>query len=259
MEGEAIRRGNDVLSFSAVSAPMLVESSPRAQVVPPERRWDAENSRVALALLRARLQHSVVDADVLAFRIELGESSVEIGAAVGRGDLFENRCCLGQVLAQGVGECVRAPDEHAAVPEVITSGQVLFSNLFLGLLDETTDGQTILPRGGSDLDVAVAGFGARGFDSHDHDVRASGSDLGGGSHVGAELCFAGDHVIGGEHSDDRVGGRALQNESRQSDGRCSVAANRLSEHLTGVQSWELLHDGFVQVAICDDPKPVAGG
>ena len=74
MEGEAIGRGNDVLSFSPVTAPMLVESSPRAEVVPPERRWDAENSRVALALARARLQHSVVDADVLAFRIELGES-----------------------------------------------------------------------------------------------------------------------------------------------------------------------------------------
>src|SRR5258706_6247097 len=103
---------------------MLVQRRPRAQIVPAEIGGDAVESRLALTLRRAGLEHRVIHADVLALRIQAREGPREAALrcrsrAPRSGDFFQHARGLGQVLAQRVGERLGAPDKYAAIPEKV--------------------------------------------------------------------------------------------------------------------------------------------
>jgi hypothetical protein len=103
------------------------------------------------------------------------------------------------------------------------------------------------------LDVAVAGFGAGGLNAQHHHVVA------GRGHGDAPLQrlekarLVGDHVIGGEDSQHRVGILPLDDEGGQSAGRSGVAGHRLLHDLSGGHTLQLVGDLACQVFVGDDP------
>src|ERR1700704_664043 len=100
---------------------MLVQCCPRAQIVPTEIGGQAENVSLALAFRRARFEHSVIDADVLAFRILPAKRGRKLSRAVGSGNLLEQECGLRKMLPKRGGQCACTPQKHAAVPKIIPS------------------------------------------------------------------------------------------------------------------------------------------
>jgi hypothetical protein len=64
------------------------------------------------------------------------EDLFELGRAVGGGDALEQRSGLRQVLADGVGQGARRPQEHAGVPVVVAGGDKLLGAVLVGLLDK---------------------------------------------------------------------------------------------------------------------------
>src|SRR5258708_6669184 len=68
---------------------VLMQRSPGAKVVPSEVGGQTEDARLAFSLGRPRLEDRIVDADVLAPRIELSESLGELACAISGGNSFE--------------------------------------------------------------------------------------------------------------------------------------------------------------------------
>ena len=118
---------------------MLIERSPGAQIVPSEVSGQTIEVGLVFALGGTRLKHGVIDGDVFALRIELGEDCIEIGRAVGGGDLLEQRRSLRQMFAHGVGQSARAPQKNSAVPVIVAGGDELLSLLLVGLFGKAAD------------------------------------------------------------------------------------------------------------------------
>src|SRR5271157_786058 len=118
---------------------MFVKRSPRTQIVPSKAGRDAVDTRLTFALGRARLQHSVIDADVLAPGIEPGKRLLEAARAVAGSNLIQQRRGLRQMLAERIGQGLRAPDEHSAVPEKIACLYELLCDLGGRFLGEAAD------------------------------------------------------------------------------------------------------------------------
>src|SRR5579885_1591004 len=122
---------------------MFMQRRPRSQIVPSKVRGQAVDVPVLLSLGRTRLKHSVVDADVLALWIQFLQSTREsVRTILGR-DLFEKSCGFRQMFPQGIGERLRAPQEHSAVPEVVSRGDKLGSRLCIWLFREAPDVQRV--------------------------------------------------------------------------------------------------------------------
>src|SRR5258706_4003165 len=156
---------------------VLVQRSPGAEVVPAEVRRQAEDPRLSFALARARFQHGVVNADVLALRIEAAERLGKFARAVRSGDLFEDRRCVRQMLAQRVDQSVSTPQKHAAVPEIVSGGEKLSRSRQVGLLGEATHAQATVSIGRAGFNVSVTSFGTRGADTKDDNVFSRCGDL----------------------------------------------------------------------------------
>src|SRR5271165_6563304 len=118
---------------------MFVKRSPRTQIVPSKAGRDAVDTRLTFALGRARLQHSVIDADVLAPGIEPGKCLLEAASAIARGNFIQQRRGLRQMLAERVRQRLRAPDEHSAVPVEIACPDELLRDLDGRLLGEAAN------------------------------------------------------------------------------------------------------------------------
>ena len=118
---------------------VLVERGPGAEIVPTELGGNAIEIGEVLALGGARLEDGVVDGDVFALGIEGAKDLVELRRAVGGGDGFEQRRGLRQVLADGVGQGARRPEEHAGVPVVVARGDKLLGAVLVGLFDKAAD------------------------------------------------------------------------------------------------------------------------
>src|SRR6202521_1900319 len=97
---------------------VLMQRSPGTEVVPSEVGGQTDDAGLRFSLGRARLQHRIVDADVFALRVELPKSLGELARAISGCNCFEKRFGVRKVLAQRVSERIRAPEKHAAVPEV---------------------------------------------------------------------------------------------------------------------------------------------
>src|SRR5262249_50023240 len=99
---------------------VIVQSGPRAQVVPAKAGAETVEIRGVLPLGRARLQERIVNADVFAFPVEGGEFLLEVARIPGLRNLLEIRCAFREMLTQRLAQRAHAPNEHPAVPVVIT-------------------------------------------------------------------------------------------------------------------------------------------
>src|SRR5271165_3418891 len=233
---------------------MLVERGPGAKVIPSEARRDAIDVLLTFAFRRARLQHGVVNTDVLAPGIELRECLVEGPSPVARDYLFQQRRCVRQMLAKRISQGLRAPDEHPAVPEEIAGFNELLRHLDGRLLSEATDLENAILRLIADLDVAVPGFCASGRDADHNDVFASGCYLRCAFDVFAKALLVRDYVIGRKHSNHGRWVTPLQQKRRQADRRSRVSSYGFGNDLLLVQTLELPRDCVAKISIRDDPE-----
>src|SRR5208337_2217986 len=120
-------------------AAMLVERGPGAKIIPPEARRDAVDARLAFALRRPRFEHGVVDADVFALGIELGECLVKAASSIAGGNLRQKRRRSRQMLAERVSQRPRTPNKHPAVPEEVARLDELLRHVGGRLLGEATN------------------------------------------------------------------------------------------------------------------------
>ena len=88
---------------------MLVQCSPRAQIVPSEIGGQTEDAGPAFSLGRARFENRIIDADVLAFLLEPAKSSLKLARPISGSNLFEKGRRIRQMLAQRIGHRVRPP------------------------------------------------------------------------------------------------------------------------------------------------------
>src|SRR5271165_5156032 len=254
LQCEILLRRNYVLQLRLRRCAVLIERSPRTQIVPAKVGGNAIDSRCPFAFLRARLQNGVIDADAFAFRIKLGKLGVEVRRAIARGNLFEKRSRLRQVLAQRVGQRPRAPHEHTAVPEVIARLHKLLDNFLLWFLDEPPHREALLRQLLSHFDVAVPCLGPRRRNPHHNDVRPAPRNLDRALDVCTKPRFVLYHVVRRKHSNDRARIGPRQDERRQPNCRRGVPPNRLGQHLVGVEHGKLFQNRRAQVVIGDDPK-----
>src|ERR1700676_1450623 len=97
------------LVWSAFGGVMLVQCGPRSKIVPAEIGRQTKDISRLLALGRARLQHSVVDADVFALGIQLFESSWKVASPERSRNFLKQGSALGKVLAKSVCQGSSAP------------------------------------------------------------------------------------------------------------------------------------------------------
>src|SRR6185437_9577384 len=100
-----------------------------------------------LSFRRARLEDCVIDADVFALRVALGEDAVEFGLAEGGGDRLKMGRGFGKMLADGTGEGTGGPEEDSAVPVVVADGKKLLGALKVGFFRKAADAKRTIGRG----------------------------------------------------------------------------------------------------------------
>src|SRR5512133_3059806 len=102
VELEFAARAHDTLAL--VAGMMFEERGPTAEVVPAELSRDTVDVAFGFATRGARFHDAVVDADVLALRVEALEGTFKLARTVRRGDLFQQRRSLGKVFAHRGGQ-----------------------------------------------------------------------------------------------------------------------------------------------------------
>src|ERR1019366_6094032 len=111
----------------------------------------------------------------------------------------------GKMLEQRVRERVGAPQEHAAVPEVVARVEKLPGSGEIRLFGEAAHAQEALLIGRTSFDISVAGFGASRADAEHNDVFSRGGNLDSCAESSAVLGRVGDDVIGGKQTEHRIG------------------------------------------------------
>src|SRR5262249_7432023 len=170
-----------------------------------------------LAFGGARLNHRVIDADVFALRVQLGELLRELPGSPGCRDLFQIRRALRKMFTQSLAQSGCAPYKHAAVPVIVPGGDELLRALLVWLFREARDPEQLRIELVAGFDVTVAGLRARGLNAHHHDVAFLSRDLDGSPQDLMKLLLVVDDVIGGKNSDDssRVGPPQQKYEQRE--------------------------------------------
>src|SRR5579864_45321 len=130
-----------------------------------------------LTLRRAWLQQSVIHTDVLALGVEFAKVRIEAAGTERGSNLLQVWRRLRQMFAQRVCQSARAPQEHAAVPKIISRLQKFLGTLDVGLLGEAMHAEHAFLHLLAGFDVAVSSLGARRVDAHHHHVLSGRSDL----------------------------------------------------------------------------------
>src|SRR6476469_10149454 len=156
---------------------MLVQCGPRPQVVPAKIRRNTKYVPGLLALGGTRLQHGIIHADVFTFRIQPSECSNKLACAKRGRDFLEQSRGHGQMLLQRVRESPRTPNEHPAVPVVVSRVDKLVCLACIRLLGETPHTQSLALVRPSRLDVSVPSFSTSRTDAEHHNVCTRGRDL----------------------------------------------------------------------------------
>src|SRR5437660_11974860 len=97
---------------------MLVQGRPGAKVVPATICRDAVDMGSLLTFGRARLQHRVVDADVLALGIEPAKSVFEFCGSKRACNFFQQLSGIAKMLSERLSQAPRAPEEHPTAPKL---------------------------------------------------------------------------------------------------------------------------------------------
>src|SRR6266852_6528316 len=121
------------------------------------------------------------------------------------------------MLAQSIGKGPGAPQEHATVPEIISRGHKRHSLFGVGFLGEAAHVESFAFEEAARLNVSVAGFGAIGSNSENHNVLAGRGDFDSTLDSRAIVVLIPDHVIGRKHSNHCVGIFAKKKEGGETD------------------------------------------
>src|ERR1700676_2079070 len=101
---------NDIaLRGSAFCRVMLVQGSPRSQIVPAEIGRQTKEVAGLLSLRRPRFQYRIIDANVFTLWIQLSKGRNKFLRAEGSGDFFQQGSCDGKMLAHRIGQSLCAP------------------------------------------------------------------------------------------------------------------------------------------------------
>src|SRR5258705_10689622 len=115
---------------------MFMQRKPATKMLPLEIPRQTIDLSARLACGRTRLKHSVIDADVLALRIDLGEDATELRlrSSPRLSDPLQQRSHRRTMLANRVRQRSRAPQEDSRVPCIITGRNKLLRQLGVRLL-----------------------------------------------------------------------------------------------------------------------------
>jgi hypothetical protein len=111
----------------------------------------------------------------------------------------------------------------------------------------------------SSLDVAVAGFRPDRLHPQHYDVLPSRGQSDALLDGGPIFLLIGDHVVGGEDAQHRIGSGALDEKSRQARCRRGIARRRLTDDLLPQHGLQLFRDGLGEQVVGDHPKFACGG
>src|SRR5262245_23602249 len=128
----SLARNQVVFLRALLAGKVLVQSRPGTQVIPSELRRNTEDVRILLALGGSGLEYCVIDADVFTFRVQLGETVGELACPVISGNSLKNLRRFRKMFAQRFAQSARAPQEHAAVPEVVSRSKKTRGALGIG-------------------------------------------------------------------------------------------------------------------------------
>src|SRR6266536_375591 len=130
------------------------------------------------------------------------------------------------MFTQRVGQRIRPPQKHPAVPEVVPCIQKLPGLGEVWLLREAADAERSVCFCCARLDIAISGLGTSGADAKDDDVRSSSRDLDALAQRGAVLIGIGDDVVGWKKAEHSVRIVPQQEKRREADGGRGIASDR---------------------------------
>src|SRR5260370_15146773 len=127
-------RNRNLLRRTARS--MLMQRRPAPKIDPLEVARQAVDLSSVLASRRTRLKHSIVDADVLALRIQLSEDAIELRlrGSVRLSDPLQQRRHRRTMIANSVRQRSRTPQTDSCVPRIVAGRDKLFRQRRVRLL-----------------------------------------------------------------------------------------------------------------------------
>src|SRR5258707_6739202 len=222
---ENIRNGN---LLRRTTSSMLMQRRPATKIVPLEITRQTIDLSARLAFGRTRLKHGVIDADVLALRIDLGEDAIELRlrGSARLSDPLQQRRHRRTMLANRVRQRSRAPQEDSRVPCIITGRNKLLRQLGVRLLGKPLHPphRNTLRRLNlrAQLNVTVTSLRSRRRNAkHNNLVSARRKRKTRANHLGKPRQVL-HHMIGREDANDRLRVTLLQQKSRERTRRSSV-------------------------------------
>src|SRR5262249_17304740 len=151
----SLARNQVVFLRALLAGVMLVESRPGTQVIPSELRRDTEDVRILLTLGGSGLEHCIIDADVFTFRVQLGKTVGELARSVIGGNSLKHLRRFRKMFEQCFGKSASPPQEHAAVPEVVSRSKKTRGALRIGFFCKPPHAQRFLSIALSSFNVAI--------------------------------------------------------------------------------------------------------
>src|SRR5258705_11128743 len=170
---ENIRNGN---LLRRTTSRMLMQRRPATKIVPLEIARQTIDLSALLAFGRTRFKHGVVDADVLAQRIDLREDAIELSlrSPVRFSDPLQQLRHLRTMLANSVRQGSRAPQEDSCVPRIVAGRDKLLRQRGVRLLGKPLHPphpntlRSLSPR--AQLNVAVTSLRSRRRNAKHNDL-----------------------------------------------------------------------------------------
>src|ERR1700692_1162740 len=190
---------------SAFCRVMLVQGSPRSQIVPAEIGRKTKQVAGLLSFRRPRFQNRIIDADVFAFGIQTAKSRSKFLRTKSSSYFFQQGSGGCQMLTHRICQSLGAPQKHPAVPKIISRSHKRCSLFGIGLLGETEYAKSVSLEQSARFNVPVAGFCAIWPDTEDDNILTGRRNLHSTLDARAVVIFIRDYVIRRKHSDHRSG------------------------------------------------------
>ena len=246
----------------AALAHELIDGMPRAQVCPAE---------VALHDIdvAAVLEDGIVDGEVGIAGIVLGDIVELFLVAVGGVLDLEVAEHGGEDMLEGVGELAAVGHEDARIPIELATLHEHGGKLALGFLSERLDLEDVgLAAEVAHLDIAIAGLGARGLDTHGQEDIVLGDVAETRLEATHEGGLVDDELVGGGDEDVGIGIDATDAHGGPRHAGGGIAIDGLYEDVLFVDIGELLVDQrevfpagtYIYILVRDDlDDAVVGG
>src|SRR5690242_5472188 len=121
------------------------------------------------------------------------------------------------MLQKGTRQGARAPQKHAAVPEIISCAHELSGASCVWFFGEAAHAKRLILKWRARLDVAIPGFSASRANPQHHNVLSPRGDADSILQDRAISGFVSDDMVGRKQPEYRAGVRVQQYERRQAD------------------------------------------